>query len=178
MAISLTINDHTFHVGDTVRVHYRIIEKEVVSGKTKKEKHEEQKERIQIFEGICIAIRGAGDNRSFTVRRLGNDGVGIERIFPVISPWIKKVTVKKKGDTRRAKLYYLRTKTGKQVGRLGTFVEEPVEVKEKVETKSETPEPAAPATADAQVVTPEPVTEITEPKSADQEKPISDEQAK
>ncbi len=153
MAISLTLDNTTFDVGDTIRVHYRIIEKEIVSGKTKKEKHEQQKERIQVFEGICIAIRGGGNNQSFTVRRIGVDGIGIERIFPVISPWIKKVTVKKKGDVRRAKLYYLRSKTGKQVKRLGTFVKEQIVSENKTLPKSEqTNEPAtAKTTADTSI---------------------------
>ena len=114
MAILAKHQETTFHVGDTVQVHYRIIEKEVVSGKTKKEKHEEQKERTQGFTGIVIAIKGVGANQSFTVRRIGVGNIGIERIFPVVSPWIKKVEVKKQGDVRRAKLYYLRGKIGKQ----------------------------------------------------------------
>jgi len=137
MAISLTLNNQTFHVGDTILVHYRIIEKDVVSGKTKREKHVEQKERIQVFEGICIAIRGQGENRTFTVRRLGVEGIGIERIFPVISPWINKVTIKKRGSVRRAKLYYLRQKTGRQISRLGTLVDQPAEVSKKPEVKTE-----------------------------------------
>ncbi len=118
MAISLTILNTLVHVGDTVRVHYKIIEKEVVAGKTKKEKHEEQKERTQAYEGIVIAIRGKADGQNFIVRRLGVGNIGIERIFPVASPWIRKVEVVKKGDVRRAKLYYLRTKTKKEIARL------------------------------------------------------------
>lgn len=148
MAISLTLNNQTFHVGDTIRVHYRIIEKDVVSGKTKREKHEEQKERTQAFEGILIAIKGGGKNQSFTVRRLGADQIGIERIFPVISPWIKKVTIKKKGSVRRAKLYYLRHKTGRQISRLGTLVDQPAELSAKPEVKTEaTPEASGTPTA-------------------------------
>lgn len=127
MAISTTIAGTTFAVGDTISVHYKIIEKEIVSGKTKKEKHEEQKERTQAFTGIVLAIKGGGDNQSFIVRHQGAAGVGVERIFPVISPWIKKVTLKKKGDIRRAKLYFLRKKTGKEVARLGEEVKQVVE---------------------------------------------------
>jgi large subunit ribosomal protein L19 len=102
-----------FHVGDTVRVHYKLIEKEKVSGKTKREVHEETHERTQVFEGIVIAIKGEGINTMFTVRKIGTAGIGIERIFPMQSPWIKKLEVKKLGDVRRAKLYYLRKRTGK-----------------------------------------------------------------
>ncbi len=103
----------TFHVGDTIRVHYKLIEKEKVAGKTKREVHEETHERTQVFEGIVISIRGEGVNAMFTVRRIGAAGVGIERIIPLQSPWIKKLEVKKSGDVRRAKLYYLRDRTGK-----------------------------------------------------------------
>ncbi|HUD19612.1 MAG TPA: 50S ribosomal protein L19 [Patescibacteria group bacterium] len=101
------------HVGDTVRVHYKLIEKEQVSGKTKREVHEETHERTQVFEGIVIGIKGDGVNIMFTVRRIGTASVGIERIFPLVSPWIKKIEIKKRGDVRRAKLYYLRRRTGK-----------------------------------------------------------------
>lgn len=119
MALSTILQGTTFNVGDTLSVHYRIIEKEVVAGKTKREKHEEQKERTQAFTGMVIAIRGTGDNQSFTVRHLGVGNIGVERIFPVISPWIKKIVVKKKGKVRRAKLYYLRGKSKKEISRLG-----------------------------------------------------------
>lgn len=108
-----TKKDMTFHVGDTVRVHYKLIEKEKVAGKTKREVHEETHERTQVFEGIVIAIKGEGINTMFTVRRIGIASVGIERIFPLQSPWIKKLEVKKSGQVRRAKLYYLRGRTGK-----------------------------------------------------------------
>ena len=128
MALTATIAGTKVKIGDTVSVHYRIIEKEVVAGKTKKEKHEEQKERLQAFTGIVIAIRGAGENQSFIVRRIGIGGIGIERIYPVVSPWIKKITVKKKGDVRRAKLYYLRQKTSKEISKLaGEAVAEVIE---------------------------------------------------
>lgn len=129
MAISLDIHNTLIHVGDTIRVHYKIIEKEIVAGKTKREKHEEQKERLQVFEGICLAIRGKAENQNFIVRRIGVGNVGIERIFPVVSPWIKKVTVKKRGDVRRAKLYYLRNKSNKAVAAVGQYVDETVETK-------------------------------------------------
>src|SRR6185436_18367306 len=82
-----------FTVGDTVDVHTRIIEGE--------------KERIQIFSGTVIMKKGRGINETFTVRRIVNNE-GVERIFPLHSPFISKVTVKRGGETRRAKLFYLR----------------------------------------------------------------------
>src|ERR1700722_2227363 len=89
-----------FRVGDTVDVHTRIIEGE--------------KERIQIFAGTVIMRKGAGINEMFTVRRIVNNE-GVERIFPVHSPFIAKVLVKRSGETRRAKLFYLRKRVGKAV---------------------------------------------------------------
>jgi large subunit ribosomal protein L19 len=87
-----------FTIGDTVDVHVKIVEGE--------------KERIQIFTGIVISRKGAGINESFTVRRLvGNEGV--ERVWPVHTPSIDKIEVKKSGKVRRAKLYYLRDRVGK-----------------------------------------------------------------
>jgi large subunit ribosomal protein L19 len=89
-----------FVQGDTVDVATRIIEGE--------------KERIQVFSGTVIARRGAGINATFTVRRIVNTE-GVERIFPLHSPFIAKVTVKRSGENRRAKLYYLRDRVGKAV---------------------------------------------------------------
>lgn len=109
------------HVGDTIRVHYKLIEKEKVSGKAKREVHEKIRERIQVFEGILIAIKGESENKMFTVRRIGSGAIGIERIFPLISPWIKKITIKRRGDVRRAKLYYLRQRTGKSATKVNEF---------------------------------------------------------
>ncbi len=106
------------HVGDVVRVHYKLIEKEKVAGKTKREVHEETHERTQVFEGIVIAIKGSGSDTMFTVRRVGAAAVGIERIFPLVSPWIKNIEVKKHGDVRRAKLYYLRGRSGKSATKI------------------------------------------------------------
>ncbi|WP_447979667.1 50S ribosomal protein L19 [Candidatus Nitrospira bockiana] len=88
----------TFEIGDTVRVHVKVVEGE--------------KERIQVFEGTVIARRGGRNSETFTVRKLSY-GVGVERIFPVHSPTIAKVDVVRQGKVRRAKLYYLRTKKGK-----------------------------------------------------------------
>ncbi len=114
------------HVGDTVRVHYKLIEKEKVSGKTKREVKEETRERIQVFEGIVIAIKGSGNNVMFTVRKIGAGAIGIERIFPLISPWIRKMEIKKHGMVRRAKLYYLRGKIGKEATRIAEATPKPV----------------------------------------------------
>ena len=89
-----------FTVGDTVDVHTRIIEGE--------------KERIQVFSGTVIMKKGKGMNETFTVRRIVNNE-GVERIFPLHSPFISKVVVKRGGETRRAKLFYLRDRVGKAV---------------------------------------------------------------
>jgi large subunit ribosomal protein L19 len=89
-----------FEVGDTVDVATRIVEGE--------------KERIQIFSGTVIMKKGRGINETFTVRRIVNNE-GVERIFPLHSPFIAKVTVKRGGETRRAKLFYLRDRVGKAV---------------------------------------------------------------
>ena len=89
-----------FDVGDTVDVHTRIIEGE--------------KERIQVFTGTVIMKKGRGINETFTVRRIVNNE-GVERIFPIHSPFISKVVVRRSGETRRAKLFYLRKRVGKAV---------------------------------------------------------------
>lgn len=111
-----------FHIGDTVRVHYKLIEKEKVAGKAKREIKEETRERTQVFEGVVLAIKGSGANLMFTVRHMGALAIGVERIFPIISPWIKKIEVKKRGNVRRAKLYYLREKTGRDAVRINEAV--------------------------------------------------------
>ncbi|MFC1622148.1 50S ribosomal protein L19 [Patescibacteria group bacterium] len=89
-----------FRVGDTVKVFYKIIE-----GKN---------ERIQPFEGIVISKKGKDMSKTFTVRRIGADKVGVERIFPLFSPNIVDLKVMRKGKVRRAKLYYLRGKIGRE----------------------------------------------------------------
>ncbi|MFH1837757.1 MAG: 50S ribosomal protein L19 [Candidatus Omnitrophota bacterium] len=88
-----------FNIGDTVDVHFMI--------------KEENKMRVQIFTGIVIARKGTGTSETFTVRRVSY-GEGVERTFPMYSPLIEKIEVKKKGKIRRAKLYYLRSKLGKK----------------------------------------------------------------
>ncbi|MBN1162385.1 50S ribosomal protein L19 [Patescibacteria group bacterium] len=93
-----------FRPGDIVRVLYKIIE-----GK---------KVRTQPYEGIVIAKKGSGVSKTFTVRRIGVHGIGVERIFPFYSPNIEKLEVVKRGKVRRAKLYYLREKKGKEAMRV------------------------------------------------------------
>lgn len=108
LELSLSQHSHpVFEIGDTVRVRVRVVE-ERVYGKKK----EEEKERIQAFEGIVIARKGRKGAETFTVRKI-SFGVGVERIFPLHSPNIAGIEVVKKGKVRRAKLYYLRTKKGK-----------------------------------------------------------------
>ncbi len=93
-----------FVPGDTVKIHYKIVE----GGKV----------RIQPYEGIVISKRGEGVSKTFIVRKIGADGVGVERIFPLISPNIEKLEVTKKGKVRRAKLFYLREKKGRAATRV------------------------------------------------------------
>jgi len=119
-------SDITIHIGDTIRVHYKLIEHEKTAGKTKREVKEETRERVQVFEGIVIAIKGSKENEMITVRKIGLGAIGIERIFPLVSPWIKKVEVKKLGAVRRAKLYYLRARTGKAATKINEATRKPV----------------------------------------------------
>jgi large subunit ribosomal protein L19 len=98
-------DDAKFNVGDTVRVHTKVVEGD--------------KERIQIFAGIVIGKRGTGMNETFCVRRISY-GEGVERIFPLHSPRVDKVEVERHGDVRRAKLTYLR----KRIGKGATLVKE------------------------------------------------------
>ena len=96
---NLQHKDVSFKPGDTVRVHYRVIEG--------------NRERIQIFEGLCIARKGGGINETFTVRK-NSFGVNVERIFPLHSPKIARIEVVSRGAVRRAKLYYIREKVGRK----------------------------------------------------------------
>ena len=99
-ASSLKKDQLDFATGDTVDVHTRIVEGD--------------KERIQVFSGTVIMRKGRGINETFTVRRIVNNE-GVERIFPLHSPFIASVTVKRSGERRRAKLFYLRDRVGKSV---------------------------------------------------------------
>lgn len=102
----------SFKVGDTIEVSQRVKEGE--------------KERIQIFKGDVIAIKNKGISSTFVVRHLASDNVGVERIFPYHSPMINEVKIVKKGNVRRAKLYYIRDRVGKMA-----------KIKEKVVTKEQ-----------------------------------------
>ena len=97
-AASMKSDTGKFKVGDTVKVHFKIIE-----GKN---------ERIQVYEGLVIAMKNAEVGKTFTVRK-NSYGVGVERIFPIHSPRVAKVEVMRPGKVRRAKLYYIREKIGK-----------------------------------------------------------------
>lgn len=97
-AEQLKESPENFRIGDTVKVYFKIVE-----GQT---------ERIQIFEGLVIAINNSGIKKTFTVRKMSY-GVGVERIFPLHSPRIDKIDVVRRGRIRRAKLYYIRQRIGK-----------------------------------------------------------------
>ncbi len=101
-------DDAKFNVGDTVKVHTKVVEGD--------------KERIQVFSGVVIGKRGRGMNETFTVRRISY-GEGVERIFPLHSPRVDKIEVERSGAVRRAKLTYLRNRLGKGA----TLVKEKVE---------------------------------------------------
>ncbi|HYN36869.1 MAG TPA: 50S ribosomal protein L19 [Actinomycetota bacterium] len=88
-----------FRAGDTVRVHVRVVEGE--------------RERIQVFEGVVIRRRGSQLSETFTVRKI-SFGVGVERTFPIHTPMISNIEIAARGDVRRAKLYYLRSRVGKK----------------------------------------------------------------
>lgn len=112
---------HKFNVGDTVKVHFKIVEG--------------NKERVQIFEGLVIARKNGSIRETFTVRKI-SFGVGVERTFPIHSPRIDKVEVVREGEVRRAKLYYIRDLSGKA----GTKVKEKKQItagRVKTETRSE-----------------------------------------
>lgn len=88
-----------FKAGDTVSVHYKIVEG--------------TKERVQIFRGVVIQVKGMGVNKRFTVRKMSNN-IGVERIFPLNSPFIDKIELNRAGKVRRARIYYFRELTGKK----------------------------------------------------------------
>ena len=108
-----------FQPGDTLRVNVRIKEGE--------------RERVQAYEGVCIARGGAGLHESFTVRKI-SFGEGVERVFPIMSPMIESIEVKRRGVVRRAKLYYLRDRRGKSARiaerQMGAAKPEPTETPE------------------------------------------------
>lgn len=103
--LSTDVKNTKVHIGDTIRVHTTVVEG--------------TKSRVQIFEGILIALNGRGENQMMSVRRIGNRQMGVERKWPVYANSIVKVEVKKKATkVRRSKLYYLRDLTGKRAVRV------------------------------------------------------------
>ncbi|OGV95819.1 50S ribosomal protein L19 [Microgenomates group bacterium RBG_16_45_19] len=99
MANSFTHQTHAYHVGDHVAVYQKI--------------EEEGKLRTQVFDGVIIAIKGRGAGQTFTVRKIAAGNIGVERIIPVHSPRLDKLVIKSHGSVRRAKLYYLRSRSGR-----------------------------------------------------------------
>ena len=97
-------NDQELATGDTIKIHQEITEG--------------TKTRIKIFEGLIIAIKNRDEGKSITVRKIGANGIGVEKIYPLGMPQIKKIEVKRKGAVRRAKLYYLRDRLGKSATKL------------------------------------------------------------
>jgi len=119
-----------FKVGDTVKVHFKIVE-----GKT---------ERIQVYEGLVIAFKNSRTGKTFTVRK-NSYGVGVERVFPIHSPRIAKVEVVRPGKVRRAKLYYIREKIGKAAKIKELIVSHKAQAKAPAEKNAATQAPASPA---------------------------------
>ncbi|MSP68068.1 MAG: 50S ribosomal protein L19 [Alphaproteobacteria bacterium] len=117
-----------FQPGDTLRVNVKVIEG--------------TRERIQVFEGVCIARRNSGFASSFTVRKISY-GEGVERVFPLYSPHVAGIEVVRRGDVRRAKLYYLRGRTGKKARIRERREERVVKVRETAVPETAAPEPAA-----------------------------------
>lgn len=115
-----------FRAGDTLKVHVRVVEGE--------------RSRVQVFEGVCIARHNKGIGSSFTVRKL-SFGEGVERVFPLYSPVLDKVELMRRGDVRRAKLYYLRGRTGKAAR---------IAEKARATVQATAPEAAAPEVAAAE----------------------------
>ena len=140
-----------FKAGDTVRVHFRVIEG--------------QRQRIQVFEGIVLKKQGSGMNESFTVRKQ-SFGVGVERTFPLHSPKIDKIEVSQIGDVHRAKLYYLREKVGKRA-RVREL--RPGEARDRAEAAAITPP------ADPIVEEPEAVEEAAAPEAEAAPEPVAEE---
>lgn len=100
MALQAKFGDTSFKVGDAVRVTHKF--------------QAGEKTQQQTFEGLVIAIKGREAGKTFTVRKIASDGNGVEKIWPLLSPNLVEITVKKPGRVRRAKLYYLRQRVGKQ----------------------------------------------------------------
>lgn len=103
--ISAKYNETDIHIGDTVRVHSKVVEGD--------------KTRIQVFEGVLIRLKGREENKTFTVRKIGAGSIGVERTWPLNSRSLVKIEIKKKtAGVRRSKLYYLRKLTGREAVRV------------------------------------------------------------
>lgn len=118
MALQLVHNDSKFGVGDVIRVHQKIQES---AGKF----------RTQVFEGTVLGIKGEADRKTFTVRRIGAQKIGIEQIFPISSPFIEKVEVVREGlkGIRQAKIYYIREKSTKEIEKIYSRAKKKTEAK-------------------------------------------------
>lgn len=138
-----------FGPGDTVRVHAKVVEG--------------NRERIQVFEGVVIRRRGGGINENFTVRRTASHGIGVERTFLIHSPRIDKIEVVRHGKVRRAKLYYLRDRTGKAA-----------RIQERRRPARMTAPTLSPAAAAAAAVVDEPAVETVEPAADIQESQVEE----
>lgn len=123
-----TYQDQDYHTGDTVRLHLSVAEGD--------------KTRIQVFEGIVIAISGTGAGKSVLVRKIGANAIGVERLVPLMSPNLTKIELKSAGSVRRAKLYYLRDRIGRQASKVKTKVE--TKTPTKPASKKPAPRKAAP----------------------------------
>lgn len=122
MAIRAKIKDVSFSVGDTLAIHLKVVE--------------EKKTRTQIFEGVVIGIKGHQETKSFTVRKIATGHIGVEKIWPILCPSIEKIEVKKRGQVRRAKLYYLRDRKGRAALKIKEIKEEPQNAKPKSKSKA------------------------------------------
>jgi large subunit ribosomal protein L19 len=129
MALQLSHNENKFGVGDVIRVHQKIQESA-------------DKFRTQVFEGTVLGIKGEGLRKTFTVRRIGAQKVGIEQIFPISSPYIEKVEVVREGlkGVRHAKLYYTRDKSTKEIEKIYSRAKRKTEAK-KAAAKAKTTKP-------------------------------------
>ncbi len=141
-----------FRPGDSLRVHVKVVEG--------------SRERVQAFEGVCIARKNDGLNSSFTVRKISY-GEGVERVFPLFSPAIAAIDVVRRGDVRRAKLYYLRGLTGKRA-----------RITEKVERRSTMPDKTNKGVADAAAAAEAPATAAGTDKPAKRKKKTKKSEAK
>lgn len=101
MAQTTTVQDTKITTGDTVKIHYAIKDKD--------------KKKNQIFEGIVLSIKGRGSNKMFTVRKMTRSNIGVERIFPVISPFIEKIEVTKNTSNSRANVKFIRTRSKREI---------------------------------------------------------------